>query len=89
MNYCLFCVKNGYYSKNKNMTTNAETVYKFLTQNKEFEEEHTGLADCRIELQILCKCLQYHEKINRHINRGCYHIPQKKFKKMLDKHTKV
>ena len=89
MNYCLFCAKNGYYSKSKNMITNAETVYKFLTQDKEFEEEHTGLADCRIELQILCKCLQYHEKINRYINRGCYHIPQKKFKKILDKHTEV
>lgn len=89
MNYCLFCVKNGYYSKSKNMTTNAETVYKFLTQDKNFEEEHTGLSDCRIELQILCKCLQYHEKINRYINRGCYRIPQKKFKKILDKRTEM
>lgn len=67
------------------MTTNAETVYKYLTKNADFEEEHTGLADVRIELEILCKCLTYHEKINRNINRGCFHIPQKKFKKVYKK----
>ena len=85
MDYCLYCAKNGFYSKKGNMTTNAETVYKYLTKDKDFEEEHTGLADVRIELKILCKCLTYHEKINRNINRGCYHIPQKKFKKIAKK----
>lgn len=85
MDYCLFCAKNGYYSPRGNMTTNAETVYKYLTKNADFEEEHTGLADVRIELEILCKCLTYHEKINRNINRGCFHIPQKKFKKVCKK----
>ena len=67
------------------MTTNAETVYKYLTKNADFEEEHTGLADVHIELEILCKCLTYHEKINRNINRGCFRIPQKKFKKVCKK----
>ena len=85
MDYCLFCAKNGYYSPRGNMTTNAETIYKYLTKNTDFEEEHTGLADVHIELEILCKCLSYHEKINRKINRGCYHIPQKKFKKISKK----
>ena len=85
MDYCLYCAKNGFYSQRGFMTTNAETVYKYLTKNAEFEEEHTGLADVRIELEILCKCLTYHEKINRNINRGCYHIPQKKFKKIAKK----
>jgi hypothetical protein len=85
MDYCFFCLKNGYYSKNGNMTTNAETVYKYMTKDNEFEEEHTGLSDSLIELKILCKCLSYHEKIDRHINRGCYHIPQKKFKKIQKK----
>ena len=85
MDYCLFCAKNGYYSTRGNMTTNAETVYKYLTKNADFEEEHTGLADVHIELEILCKCLTYHEKINRNINRGCFHIPQKKFKKVCKK----
>ena len=85
MDYCWYCLKNGYYSKNGNMTTNAETVYKYLSNNIDFEEEHTGLSDVKIELEILCKCLSYHEKINRNINRGCYWIPQKKFKKIKEK----
>ena len=85
MDYCLFCAKNGYYSTRGNMTTNAETVYKYLTKNADFEEEHTGLADVHIELEILCKCLTYHEKINRNINRGCFRIPQGKFKKVCKK----
>ena len=85
MDYCLYCAKNGFYSQRGNMITNAETVYKYLTKDNAFEEEHTGLADVRIELEILCKCLTYHEKIHRNINRGCYHIPQKKFKKIAKK----
>ena len=85
MDYQFFCAKNGYYSKNKNMTTNAETVYKYLTKNHSFEEEHTGLADVHIELEILCECLKYHEKINEYIYRGCYHLPQKRFKKLCEK----
>lgn len=85
MDYCLYCARNGFYSQRGFMTTNAETVYKYLTKDVEFEEEHTGLADVHIELEILCKCLTYHEKINRNINRGCYHIPQKKFKKIAKK----
>ena len=57
MDYCLYCAKNGFYSQRGFMTTNAETVYKYLTKDVAFEEEHTGLADVRIELEILCKCL--------------------------------
>ena len=85
MDYCMFCAKNGFYSKAGNMTTNAETVYKYLNKNLEFEEEHTGLSDVMIELEILCKCLSYHEKINRNINRLCFRIPQEKFKKIAKK----
>lgn len=36
-----------------NYPTNAEIVYKYLTQNMEFEEEHTALSDVKIELEIL------------------------------------
>lgn len=85
MDYIYFCIKNGFYSEKKNMTTNAETVYKYLTKNTNFEEEHTGLADVYIELEILCECLKYHEKVNEYIYRGCYRIPQNKFKKLYEK----
>ena len=85
MNYAKFCLDNGFYSKSNNMQTSAEIVYRFLHQDLNFEEEHTGLADVKIELEILCKCLQYHEKIDKSIRRNCYQIPQKKFKKLFNK----
>ena len=89
MNYAKFCLDNGFYSKANNMQTSAEIVYRFLSNQLEFEEEHTGLADVKIELAILCRCLQYHEKIDHSIRRNCYQIPQKKFKKLLNKHQKL
>ena len=85
MDYAYFCAKNGFYSQKQNMTTNAETVYKYLEKNLDFEEEHTGLSDVHIELKILAECLKYHEKVNEYIYRGCYNLPQKKFKKILEK----
>lgn len=85
MDYCIFCAKNGFYSTRGNMTTNAETVYRYLKKDLNFEEEHTGLSDVHIELEILCKCLSYHEKIDRNINRQCFRIPQKKFQKIRKK----
>lgn len=35
----------------------AETTYRFLINNPAFIEDHTGLEDCRIELDILNHCL--------------------------------
>lgn len=86
MNYAKFCLDNEFYSNAENMQTSAEIVYRFLHQDLDFEEEHTGLADVKIEFEILCKCLQYHEKIDHSIRRNCYQIPQRKFKKLLNKH---
>ena len=56
-----FCDANGYYTESQNYSTTAETVYRFLTNNTDFIEEHTALADSEIELDILLEC----------INRGC------------------
>ena len=45
--------KEGFISDAGNIKTDAETVYKYLTQNLEFEEEHTALQDVLIEKDIL------------------------------------
>ena len=63
-------------SKN-NLITNAERMFAYMTQNEDFEEEHTGLADALIETQILARCFRTHKSINKSINRGCWRIPQK------------
>ena len=56
-NYREFCVCNNYVTKRNENRYTAEIIYRFLTGNNSFEEEHTGLADCMIEKEILCYCL--------------------------------
>ena len=64
-------------NEKNNLTTSAERMFSYLSQNFEFEEEHTGLADALIETQILARCFKTHKKIDKKINRACWRIPQK------------
>jgi len=55
--YRAFCISNNYVTtRNENRYT-AEIIYRFLTNDNNFEEEHTGLADCMIEKEIFRHCL--------------------------------
>ena len=56
-NYREFCICNNYVTKRNENRYTAEIIYRFLTGNNNFEEEHTGLADCMIEKEILRYCL--------------------------------
>ena len=40
-----------------NPKTSAEVVYKFLTNNPDYEEFHTALEDCKIEYEIAIKSI--------------------------------
>ena len=55
--YREFCVSNGYVTKRNENRYTAEIIYRFLASDNNFEEEHTGLADCMIEKEILRHCL--------------------------------
>ena len=52
-----FCVRNNYVTKRNENRYTAEIIYRFLTNDNDFEEEHTGLADCMIEKEIFRYCL--------------------------------
>jgi hypothetical protein len=54
-----FCESNGYMTNHKTPQPQkkAETLYRYLTKNKDYEEEHTGLEDSLIELAILMTAL--------------------------------
>ena len=54
-----FCKENGYMTKHKypRPQMKAETLYRYLTDNVDYEEEHTGLEDSLIELEILLTAL--------------------------------
>ena len=55
--YREFCISNNYVTKRNENRYTAEVIYRFLTNDNDFEEEHTGLADCMIEKEILRHCL--------------------------------
>lgn len=56
--YINFCEEHECFTEKGNYSTTAETVYRFLINDPNFEEEHTALADSLIERDILIKTLE-------------------------------
>lgn len=63
--YRSFCESNGYLTKRGQMRFTAEILYRFISGNNEFEEEHKGLDDCLIEKEILAYCYKQHRPMKR------------------------
>lgn len=80
--YIKFCLENGFVSKSGNIKTNAETVYAYMTNDVDYDENHTGLEDVLIETKILAKCFAQHKTMDKNINRFCWRIPQSKAKEI-------
>lgn len=55
--YKQFCIKNEFLTERGQCRFTAEIIYRFLTGNLGFVEEHTGLEDVLIEKDILAYCL--------------------------------
>ena len=55
--YQAFCDKHSLYTESGNYSTSAESVFRYITQNLDFVEEHTALADSIIEFEILRTCI--------------------------------
>lgn len=55
--YRVFCANNGYITKYYKNRYTAEIIYRFLSGDDNFNEEHTGLADCMIEKDIFKYCV--------------------------------
>ena len=53
-----WCDERKEYTESGNYSTTAETLYRYLSGNYEFNEEHTALADSEIECAILCECMR-------------------------------
>jgi hypothetical protein len=79
-----FAVENGLVKENGNVMTSAETAYRYICKDNDFTEAHTGLEDVKIETAILAKCYAQHQKMETRINRGCWQLPQKKFKNFAE-----
>lgn len=65
--YRKFCAENGYtYGKNNSrVRETAEVIYRYISKDNSFVEEHTALADVEIEAKILWKCFAQHKKMDR------------------------
>lgn len=68
--YAKFCRENEMYSRSgKTLSTSAETVYAYFTDNADYEEEHTALSDAMIEMVIFLRCNAMHKKYTRNCHQ--------------------
>ena len=63
-NYVKFCDENNFVNEKGNRKSSAEVIYRYITNNLEFEEAHTALADTEIEAAILLACLKRRKKLH-------------------------
>ena len=80
--YIEFAEKNGLISDCGNIKTSAECAYKYITNNLEFEESHTGLEDVKIEIEILRECFRQKKRMDKSINTSCWRMVQNKRKEI-------
>ena len=78
--YFKFATNNKLFSENGNIKTGAEMCYQYITNNSNFQEEHTSLEDVKIEIQIMTVAFKTHKKNKRGINTRCWQIPNKAYR---------
>ena len=52
-----FCDEHEEYTDSGNYSTTAQTLFRYFSNDADFEEEHTALSDAIIETSILCECI--------------------------------
>ncbi len=57
--YTAFCEENSLFTDTGNYSASAENVFRFLSNNTTFTEEHMGLYDVHIETAILLYCINH------------------------------
>ena len=62
-----WCKANDYCQRNGKPRATAEILYKYITANEDFMEDHTGLEDVLIEKEIFAKCMAQHKKMRRNV----------------------
>jgi DNA polymerase III epsilon subunit-like protein len=62
--YIAFCKSNNYLTSYNKPRFTAEILYRFLTNNNEFVESHTGLEDVEIEMAILLACWERNPSVD-------------------------
>lgn len=68
--YVQWAINHGYVSAKGNPSTSAETVYRYLTDDNEFIEDHTARSDAEIEAAILWESKRKHKKTRHSKGQG-------------------
>lgn len=64
--YKNFCVENGFtLADGYSPRFTAEILYRYITNDLNFEESHTGLEDTQIEREIFKRCLEMNPEIEK------------------------
>lgn len=63
--YIKWATEKGFCRSSGKPRATAEILYKYLTNDEDFTEAHTGLADVLIEKEIFVRCIAQHKKMNR------------------------
>lgn len=77
-----FLERYNLFTDSGNYSTTAENVYRYLTNNPEFNEEHTALSDSQIELSILQHTI--HRGCKYNFNYKVYNSIPRKLPKVLE-----
>ena len=70
-----FCEEHGFLTKHGRPNLKAETVYRFITDDPDFVESHTGLEDVLIEKDIMAYCYRQHKKMRRLLFEKSFDTP--------------
>lgn len=63
--YKEWCYKNNYLTKNGRVRATAEILYRYISGEHDFTENHTGLEDVLIEKEIFVRCINQHKPMRK------------------------
>ena len=84
--YIDFCFENGFVTKHKTPQPQytAEVIYRYITKDIDFVEEHKGLEDVEIEIEIFKYLVRQHKPMRKNL----FEKNKKISKKVLTNHQK-
>lgn len=75
--YEYFCIENELLTKTGRLSQTAENLYKYITFDLTFVEEHKGLEDVMIEKEIFAKCMAQHKPMEKKLFSKPFTTPYK------------
>lgn len=74
-NYKTWATEKEYLQKNGTPRKTAEMIFQYMTGEETFEEEHTGLEDALIEVQIMAFCFSERDRRKVKMRTKLYETP--------------